>query len=246
MEPISTAAVIVEKAAEVTLANEVSKEAMLEAQRLVNESSGINEIQCSEQQMENFYNLIENEARFQKLNDLKELGRMNPEAARAEFNRTIANNKGDIGEALSESILSDSGPINRQIRVEGVDKANIVDIQLDQANSPVVLKEVNIYDGKVILENNYDIVEGETASFEIKNGSFTYLQNEINGNLKSQITAGKKLSDHSFVGINEDAFMEMKNDVATTENVLKKIHEADGKLVVMLPESSIQLAMILC
>lgn len=83
MEPISTAAVIVEKVMEVTLANEVSKEAMLEAQRLVNESSGINEIQCGEQQMENFYNLIENEARFQKLNDLKELGRMNPEAKKS-------------------------------------------------------------------------------------------------------------------------------------------------------------------
>jgi len=245
MEPITSATALV--AAE-TAGEAVAKETFLqslEIGRKAAEWNGTNELQPSLETMESLNGLLDSE-KYRKLNEFRELSQSSPEAVQQAFNDI--NLKGQMGESLMEANLMQYGEVRSQIPVqlEGAATGNRIDLQLADSNATLKQVEMNVEGGQIKLEYNYDLLKGESASFEVKNGGLPYLrQEQLSGDLLQQIEAGKQLSDHSFVIINEDTAKAMLSNPNQAAEIISAIQESGGKLIVGLPSQSVQMALFM-
>ncbi|AYA76028.1 hypothetical protein DOE78_11590 [Bacillus sp. Y1] len=233
MEPLSTV-IVAERVAEAAVVKEIAAPSIELAEVAIDES------------MITRLNEILDQQEYKKLGEFRELSQTNPEAIPAAFNDI--NVKGQAGEAIMEANLSQYGQVEKQIpvRLEGADTGNIIDLRLAESNSNVRITELIAEDGQIVANHNYDILKGDSASFEVKNGGVQYLRQEvINGELLQQIKAGKEISDHSFVIINEDTARQLMSSPELAEDTIRRIEEAGGKLVVGLPEQAVQMAVFM-
>lgn len=236
------AAAILEKTAETTLLSETTILSEAAKESIVEWNLGSLEVQPDT--ITKLDGILE-EDKYRKLYELKEVSRQNPELLPAYMNNIHV--KGQMGEAYVEANLSRVGEVENQVRVHlsGSETGNIIDVRLKEAASNVKQVELVQNQGEIYLDSNYDVLKGESASYEVKNGGFPYLRQEIvNGDLLQQVRAGKDISDHSFVVINETTANELLRNPYGTD-IIKKINEAGGKLIVGLPPEHAQMALFL-
>ncbi|MCI3923537.1 hypothetical protein MO973_25245 [Paenibacillus sp. TRM 82003] len=250
MEPITASAaataagVAAEKAAEISATAEISRQAA-ELGRAAIEGAAASRAEVSAKTVEAVNGLLDQE-KYKKLAEFRELSRTNPEAVPAAYNDIHL--KGQMGECVMEAKLSQVGEVRSQVPVqlEGAATGNKVDLQLAEAKSMVKQTEISIQNGEAVYGSNYDLVKGDSASFEVKNGGLPYLRQELaSGELQQQIAAGLQLSDHSFVVINEDTARLLMQNPAQAAEVVRAVEEAGGKLIVGLPSQAKQMALFL-
>jgi hypothetical protein len=246
MELFSSAALaaVAEKTAETTVLNETSEAVLSEIEESALELPSLADFGYNQETAQRL-NQILDERSYKKLNELREISQTNPELIPSYYNDI--HTKGQAGEAILEANLSKFGEVNSQVPfgLEGADKGNIVDLQLKDSQSNIKMLELTEDHGQVFTDYNYDIIKGDSASFEVKNGGFPYLRQEVlNGDLLQQIKAGREISDHSFVVINEDTAKALLSSPHGSE-VIQMIQEAGGKLIVGLPSEPAQMTLFL-
>lgn len=240
----SLAAAITEKGFEAATLQE-SMSRFIELSNMTLEKSSTAELYLNEKSLENLNHILDQD-KYKKLAEYRELCETNPEAARALSNDIHV--KGQLGEGLMEAQLTPYGEVRTQIPVQldGAATSNKIDIQLVESNSSLKQTELTISDDNIHAINNYDVVKGDTASFEVKNGGTSYLKQELaNGDLQQQIAAGKSISDHSFVVINQDTASAILAKPETGSKIISDIQAAGGRLIVGLPEQAVQSAIFL-
>ncbi|MGQ7890635.1 hypothetical protein [Paenibacillus sp. WC2504] len=246
MEPVtSTAAVIAaEKVAETTAIQEWASHAF-ELSRKMTDGIGVSEIQFNEKTVDTLNQLLDQD-RYKKLAEFRETSIQNPEAARALFNNVQI--KGQMGESVMEAQLSPYGEVKTQVPVqlEAATTSNKVDLVLTESNANLKQVEINLADNHLFLDNNYDIIKGDSASFEVKNGGLPYLRQELlSGELQQQIAAGKSIADQSYVVISEDTAKSLMANPTMGTEIVQSIQDAGGRLIVGLPEQAVQQAIFL-
>ena len=240
----SAAAWAAEKAAE-TSALQESLSQSFELHSKVAELGHLPEMQPNEPTLEALDGIL-NQDRYKKLAHFREFSATDPEAARAMANDIQV--KGQLGESLMEARLSAYGEVKSQVpvQVEGAPTSNRIDLQLLDSDANLKQTELGIEDGSVLRLDNYDVMRGDSASFEVKNGSLPYLQQELaSGELQQQIAAGKRISDYSFVVINEDTARAILSRPDAGASIIQMIQDAGGRLIVGLPEQAVQTAIFL-
>ncbi|MFK0524713.1 hypothetical protein ACINKY_21165 [Paenibacillus illinoisensis] len=246
MEPaiLTTTAILTEKAAESAAMQETVQKS-LEISHKAAEWNGSAELAPSQETMEKLNGLLDNE-KYRKLSEFRELSQTNPDAVQEAYNNVQL--KGQMGESLMEAKLSQYGEMRSQIPVqlENAAGGNRIDLQIMESNANLRQIEMNVQGGEITLDRNYDLMKGESASFEVKNGGLPYLRSELlNGELQQQIAAGKQISDHSFVVINENTAKALLQNPDLAAKVITEIEEAGGKLIAGLPSQSVQLAIFM-
>lgn len=246
MEPVTltAAGIAAEKATEAATVQETIHKS-LEISYRAAEWNGSTELVPSRATMENLNGLLDNE-KYRKLTEFRELSQTSPEAVQEAYNNVQL--KGQMGESLMEAKLSQYGDIRSQIPVqlENAATGNRIDLQIMESNANLKQIEMNVQGGEITMNSNYDIMKGESASFEVKNGGMPYLRSELlSGELQQQIAAGKQLSDHSFVVINENTAKALLQNPDLAAKVIAEVQESGGKLIVGLPSQSVQLAIFM-
>lgn len=243
MEPVMTA-VVAEKTAETFAIQEAGKK-LAEVSSMAQEWNRAAELQMNKQVMENINVLLEQD-RYKKLAEFRELSQHSPEMVRAAYNDIHL--KGQFGESLMESVLMQHGEVRTQIGVQldGVPTGNKIDLQLLESDASLKQWELRLDKDHVVVDANYNVMKGDSASYEVKNGGMPYLRQELAaGELQQQIQAGRQISDHSFVVINEDTAQALLQSPEQARAVIEQIQDAGGKLIVGLPKQSVQMAMFL-
>ncbi|MGD6778540.1 hypothetical protein ACQCT3_02235 [Sutcliffiella horikoshii] len=249
MEPFSTAAAtaVLERSAEGVVLQEGLSLYQLEQIYRPPEGLGhLGDFHVTEETVTNLNNILDGNSSYRKLEEFRELARTNPEAIMPYFNDI--HTKGQAGEAIFEANLQRFGEVRTQevVQLEGAATGNKIDLQLVESTDNIKQLELTMDNGQVIADGNYDILKGDSASFEVKNGGLDYLRQEVrNGELLQQIEAGKQLSDHSYVVINEDTAAKLMENPTIAENIIRQINEAGGKLIVGLPEEAVQTSIFL-
>ncbi len=248
MEPFSTAAatIMLEKAAEGVAVQELNIHQLEQLGRPTEGIGHLKDFQMTDETITYLNKILDGESSYKKLEEFRELARTNPEAVSPYFNDI--HTKGQAGEAILEANLQQFGEVRTQevVQLEGVKTGNKIDLWLMESTDNIKQLELTMENGQLVADGNYDILKGDSASFEVKNGGLDYFRQEIrNGELLQQIEAGKQISEHSFVVINEDTANKLMENPTVAENVITKIHEAGGKLIVGLPEEAIQTSIFL-
>lgn len=244
MEPLSAAlaaATLSERTAELAVLTEMQNIALLEQAKL--QTAEMGHLQVNEKIIANLQTIV-NDNQYRKLNELKQVSETNPELIPAFYNDIHV--KGQAGEAIFEANLSQYGMVEKQIPVqlEGVETSNRLDLRLDTAKENIEQLELVVQDGQVVKDTNYDVIVGDSAVYEVKNGALSYLRQEaLSGGLLQQVEAGLSISDHSFVVINEDAAQALLENPASVD-IVTKINEVGGKLIVGLPSMPDQMAIL--
>jgi len=238
---VATAAV--EKASETALQETFRH--MAEIGRRSSEWSEVGGLRPDPATLERVDALLDQE-NYRKLNEFRELSRTHPEAVQAAYDNVHL--KGQMGECLMEAKLSQYGEVLSQVPVQlsGAETGNRIDLILTESNANLKQIELKVQDGQVVMERNYDLMKGESAAFEVKNGSSAYLRQELaSGELQQQIAAGAAHADHSFVVINEDTAAALLDHPEQAAKAIEDIQAAGGKLIVGLPSQSVQMAIFL-
>ncbi|WP_274362821.1 hypothetical protein [Paenibacillus thermotolerans] len=246
MEPFTSgaAAVAAEAAAEGAAMQEAALHA-IELSSAAAEKSAVADVTLNEKTIHTLNELLDQD-KYKKLAEFRELSQTDPEAARALSGDIHV--KGQMGEAIMEAQLSPAGEVKSQVPVEldGAPSSNVVDLQLTESKMNLKQTELTVEDGGIVSTDNYDVMKGESASFEVKNGGMPYLRQELAaGELQQQIAAGKSISDHSFVVINEDTARAIMANPEAGFKIIQAIQDAGGKLIVGLPDQAVQSAIFL-
>lgn len=246
MDPFTTsmAATMTEKGVETATLQEYMSR-LNELSNMTLEKSSTVELHLNEQTSETINQILDQD-RYKKLAEYREMCETNPEAARALSNDI--NVKGQLGEGLMEAQLTPYGEVRTQIPVhlDGATASNRIDLQLVNTDANLKQTELTMSDNNIHRIDNYDVMKGDTASFEVKNGSISYLKQELaDGSLQQQIAAGKSISEHSFVVINEDTAHAIVANPEAGTKIISAIQESGGRLIVGLPEQAVQSAIFL-
>ncbi|WP_339284444.1 hypothetical protein [Paenibacillus sp. FSL R5-0486] len=246
MEPaiLTTAGFLTEKVAESAALHETIQKPLEISYKAAEWNDSV-ELAPSPVTMEKLNVLLDSE-KYRKLSEFRELSQTNPDTIQKAYNNVHL--KGQMGESLMEAKLSQFGETRSQIPVqlENATSGNRIDLQIMESNSNLRQVEMNVQGGEITLDRNYDLMKGESASFEVKNGGLPYLRSELlNGELQQQIAAGKQISDHSFVVINENTAKALFQNPDLAAQVITEIQEAGGKLIAGLPSQSVQLAIFM-
>lgn len=150
--------------------------------------------------------------------------------------KTDSNIKGALGEAHSEARNGMRGGVETQIRTEG----NRID-NTTKLRKTAKFREI-VFENGVLDTKDLVIKKGTRVATEVKNGRLNSLAQEINGgHAVSQIAAGKRIADESLLSINQGCLQEMLRNPVKSENIIKRIQEAGGRLIVDLPDYETQM-----
>ena len=236
------AATLSERTAELAVLTEIQNIALLEHAKL--QTAEMGHLQVNEKIIKNLQTIV-NDTQYRMLSEMKQVVETNPELIPSYYNDIHV--KGQAGEAIFEANLSQYGMVEQQIPVqlEGAETSNRLDLRLDIAKENIEQLELVVQHGQVVKDTNYDVIVGDSAAYEVKNGALAYLRQEaLSGGLLQQVEAGLSISDHSFVVINEDAAQALLENPASVD-IVTKINEVGGKLIVRLPSIPDQMAILI-
>ena len=165
-----------------------------------------------------------------------EAAKTNPETLRALYNKMEINPNiiGQSGEYCSQKILEGYGEVQNQIP----SGSNKIDFGIEKTTSNIEFNELQNVNGQLEINNTY-LPKNSSLAMEVKNGSFDYFRNQVNGSgshLLEQIKAGAKEFNNSFVGINKDLEKSLMANPDRALPLLEKINDAGGKLVTGPPD----------
>ncbi|MFW6016582.1 MAG: hypothetical protein ACOCRK_09095 [bacterium] len=236
VEIISTTATAAEASAIATTTAEASvelSEGVKEISYLneIKELNKLNELKEASEITNNFRKNIFENSSFKNLKKLKEDfdaggGRKIHAFQNLEYE---SNTKGQLGECFYKSKIDNMGNVETQKPYNN--RENIIDLFLETDGGVNKFKSLSISeDGNIVTKNIY-IIDKENISFEVKNGSYNSVMQELNkGHLQRQIRAGKEIADRSFLVTNED----LQREIISNNNIdfVRKINENGGEVLI--------------